>query len=166
LLPDTPQELRNKALVIGRGNALNKGLWNRLVIRITKDLEFQQKFGTESEDIQRLWAEILLDQAVGFLLLCGKDTGNAHAPSPLVDIAWHAFILYTQDYMRFCEKMVGFYIHHVPDDEAPAPEGRHYVEATVERMKIVGISVIEAAWPGRAGCHLRCTEVKCKWVDR
>lgn len=36
------------------------------------------------------------------------------AMRPIDDI-WHIFLLYTKDYMEFCEKYFGQYIHHLPD---------------------------------------------------
>ena len=32
----------------------------------------------------------------------------------LLDEMWHAFILFTMDYQRFCKKYFGFYINHSP----------------------------------------------------
>lgn len=32
-----------------------------------------------------------------------------------IDFMWHVFLLYTQDYMNFCEKYFGTYLHHQPD---------------------------------------------------
>ncbi len=32
-----------------------------------------------------------------------------------IDQMWHLFLLYTKDYMCFCQKYFGEYIHHVPD---------------------------------------------------
>ena len=37
-------------------------------------------------------------------------------PSKAVDAAWHEFILYTRDYTDFCQKALGEYLHHTPDD--------------------------------------------------
>ncbi len=36
-------------------------------------------------------------------------------PPHKVDLAWHAFILHTRDYANFCERDVGFFLHHTPD---------------------------------------------------
>ena len=36
------------------------------------------------------------------------------AMKPIDDI-WHIFLLYTKDYMEFCDKYFGEYIHHLPD---------------------------------------------------
>jgi hypothetical protein len=41
-----------------------------------------------------------------------------------IDEMWHAFILYTPDYMKFCHKYFGGYIHHQPTTEAEKKEVR------------------------------------------
>jgi hypothetical protein len=35
-------------------------------------------------------------------------------PSQVVDDLWHEFILYTQQYERFCQKAFGRFLHHTP----------------------------------------------------
>lgn len=35
-------------------------------------------------------------------------------PSKDIDDAWHAHILHTEDYMKFCEETFGCYLHHQP----------------------------------------------------
>lgn len=42
---------------------------------------------------------------------------RSYAPSPMVDIAWHAFILYTADYAHYCESLCGRFLHHRPTVE-------------------------------------------------
>ena len=32
-----------------------------------------------------------------------------------IDQMWHVFLLYTEDYMNFCHKFFGEYLHHQPD---------------------------------------------------
>jgi hypothetical protein len=32
-----------------------------------------------------------------------------------IDQMWHIFLLYTKDYMNFCQDYFGEYIHHLPD---------------------------------------------------
>ncbi len=39
-------------------------------------------------------------------------------PSELVDRFWHTFILYTEDYTEFCQRHLGVYMHHRPNDHA------------------------------------------------
>ncbi len=43
-----------------------------------------------------------------------------HAVSDSVDPFWHAHILHTHDYMEFCDRAVGGYMHHDPLDHANA----------------------------------------------
>ena len=33
-----------------------------------------------------------------------------------IDLMWHTFLLYTQDYADFCERHFGFFVHHHPRD--------------------------------------------------
>ncbi len=32
-----------------------------------------------------------------------------------IDHMWHVFLLYTEDYMKFCDDYFGHYLHHLPD---------------------------------------------------
>ncbi len=34
--------------------------------------------------------------------------------SPQVDDLWHTFLLFTKDYKKYCEEVLGQFIHHVP----------------------------------------------------
>jgi hypothetical protein len=34
--------------------------------------------------------------------------------SKSVDVVWHTFILFTKQYVEFCSKTFGYYIHHEP----------------------------------------------------
>ena len=43
-------------------------------------------------------------------------------PSQVVDVAWHAFILSTRDYERFCQHAFGRFLHHTPAEAMEKPE--------------------------------------------
>lgn len=45
------------------------------------------------------------------------DPLNAHAVSRPVDPFWHAHVLFTKEYVRFCKAIFGGYVHHQPLDE-------------------------------------------------
>jgi hypothetical protein len=69
------------------------------------------------------------DEALEGLLqwLAGHAAAPHHEQSYVmllgdVDEAFHAFILNTRLYMRFCKEHVGFFIHHTPADEELAAE--------------------------------------------
>jgi hypothetical protein len=44
------------------------------------------------------------------------DPKNKHAVSDMVDPFWHAHILHTADYMKFCDETYGQYVPHEPLD--------------------------------------------------
>jgi hypothetical protein len=98
ILLSTLVESSNRSLI-------DTKLWTRLVNRIVKD-----------ENISLELAEESLDQALGFLKRCANGTGG-NVPTPLEDIGWHTFILYTREYAEFCYRIAGRFIHHSPTDE-------------------------------------------------
>lgn len=42
-------------------------------------------------------------------------------PSQVVDDAWHAFILFTRGYHRFCRRAFGRFLHHTPAEAMSSP---------------------------------------------
>jgi hypothetical protein len=80
-------------------------LFDRLADRITAE-----------NQLPRVFAARIVDQALAFLSACAADRSSRLAPSPLVDLGWHTFILHTQDYAEFCDRVAGGYIHHVPNE--------------------------------------------------
>lgn len=118
-----PDILTNKPLI-------NEKLWSRLTARLAKD-----------QNIELVLAERIMDQTVGFMLLCSADPNGPHyAPSPLVDEGWHTFILYTKEYATFCRAISGGYIHHEPFDEpGVAYETDGVIARTREAMKGFGL---------------------------
>ncbi|MBY0526250.1 MAG: hypothetical protein K2R98_22850 [Gemmataceae bacterium] len=43
-----------------------------------------------------------------------------------LDEMWHTFLLFTRDYADFCDRYFGFFLHHVPNEDAetrPFDEG-------------------------------------------
>jgi hypothetical protein len=83
---------------------MTEQLWDRLVVRLVKD------FGVPEGIAPRV-----MNEALGFLQLAGTGNGN-YGPSAMVDLGWHAFLLYTHEYAAFCHVLCGHFIHHVPDD--------------------------------------------------
>ncbi|WP_435212590.1 glycine-rich domain-containing protein [Streptomyces sp. bgisy034] len=120
-------ELANKHLI-------DTQLWDRLVNRIVKD-----------ESMERSLAERIMDQALAFLTLCAREPQGHYSPSPLVDIGWHTFILYTRAYQAFGERM-GKFIHHEPSDVPGIDYGTGNIARTVAALKAQGIAVDEPLW--------------------
>jgi hypothetical protein len=75
----------------------------------------------ETWDLPRAEADELFDDMLKWLWLGATVTTWANPPrlaiSPstkLVDEMWHTFILFSRDYVTFCEQFFGFYLHHSP----------------------------------------------------
>lgn len=47
--------------------------------------------------------------------LMSKGLGSVAMPSKIVDELWHVFIIFTKDYVDFCNNAYGYYFHHSPD---------------------------------------------------
>lgn len=96
------------------------------------------------------FAERIVDQALAFLGACAKYPGHSLAPSPIVDIGWHTFILYTREYALFCDDIAGRFIHHVPHDAPDAPDHAKVPvsvrESTVDTIRRAGYLVDPELW--------------------
>ena len=64
------------------------------------------------------WPRKTAIQAVGdyrnYLYLRKKYSDQALTPSYEIDEAWHAHILHTREYTKFCHELFGYYLHHDP----------------------------------------------------
>jgi hypothetical protein len=141
--------LDNKDLIAAR-------LWTLLIDRIVKEWR-----------MSRPLAERTMDQALGYLRLCGAHLEETFSPSPLVDIGWHIFILHTRAYTEFCDGLAGHYIHHTPYNDAEVDiaaadcgpcgpchanergldTGVNNPARTVAALRALGIAVDEPLWP-------------------
>jgi hypothetical protein len=108
----------------------------------------------------------LADRGIGQMiafLVAGTRTAVPLSPSRLVDDFWHAFILRTQAYAAFCERIAGRFIHHAPDlprtvDEATKVTRRY---ETLEAIAAAGFTVAPELWPTASECsqcHAGCTD--------
>lgn len=52
-----------------------------------------------------------------------------------VEEAFHAFVLNTELYQRFCDKFLGYFFHHTPLREESGPEIDRLVRYTVELLE-------------------------------
>ncbi|MFF7525970.1 glycine-rich domain-containing protein [Streptomyces pseudovenezuelae] len=112
-------------------------LYNRLVSRIVKD-----------EEVEPGLAGRIMDSALGFLYLSATSPGQRLSPSPLVDIGWHTFILYTRGYREFCQRVAGRFIDHEPNDVPEAPQKPSGIKRTIAAFKAAGLPIDEMLWTG------------------
>lgn len=133
---------------------LTPDLFERLVRRI----ESEEKLGHDL-------AVRIVDQALAFLAASATNTGAPLAPSQLVDIGWHAFLLHTRDYAEFCERVAKRFLHHVPTDEDDPSANGEAADGAVARavtaIETAGFAVDADLWsdPDRhdcTGCHNGC----------
>lgn len=117
--------------------AIDPTLWTRLVTRIVRD----------EEDMTKELAERIMDQALGYLKLAAAQPRKGFAPSPLVDIGWHTFILYTHPYAEFCSRVTGGgFIHHHPSDDSEREMDGLTPEQTAQAMRAMGLAVDDPLW--------------------
>ena len=73
--------------------------------------------------------EALFAEAKKFLILSYMDSDVSwNMYSTRVDEAWHQFVLFTSQYVDFCHRYFGEYLHHNPSNAPEAP-GRPATEA-------------------------------------
>ena len=120
---------------------------NRIIARMRQD------YGLSQNDASAIMQETLV-----FLNMVGRNPGCPSSPSPLVDIGWHTFILYTREYTEYCHKVCGSYIHHRPTDTAELRADAKPVQATVDFMSSNGIVYNPELWDsGPNHCDDRCS---------
>lgn len=86
---------------------------------------FQKEFPAKADQAENLFKDLLrffwgtrrhaLDRKTNpdnpnleFVYIMDEDMRD-------IDQMWHIFLLYTRDYMEFCQKHFGEYLHHQPD---------------------------------------------------
>lgn len=123
-------------------------LFDQLVERIVRD-----------EDMARPLATRIMDQALAFLAACATDHDQPLAPSSLVDIGWHTFLLHTRAYAAFCHQVAGRFLHHEPTepgtvDRDAAGETR---DRTLAAIEAAGYAADLDLWPQvHADCNQDC----------
>lgn len=81
------------------------------------------KEGAVSEEI----IDVAIAEYRKFMILFALGFGKLAMCSREVDEVWHTHILFTQDYINFCNQLIGKYVHHMPDT-SETPVGADSVE--------------------------------------
>lgn len=146
---------------------LDEVLQQRLLGRVRNDLAFQQHFAAEDDATQQRWATRILDGTLNFLLLCASEPEGHYSPSKLVDVGWHCFLLYTQEYAAFCERIAGRFIHHAPSDVPGVTYHVGTASKTAAALTVRGLPVDVELWKdiaetctGGDGCCDYCDPAK------
>jgi hypothetical protein len=89
----------------------------------------------KEEGISETEAQQMVQDMLMFLFLCGTSPEPC-APSQMIDVAWHNFILFTREYREFCQHYFDRFIDHTPNEPDAAPEiGRLIGRRTIERAR-------------------------------
>ncbi|MFW5418444.1 hypothetical protein J0910_17685 [Nocardiopsis sp. CNT-189] len=100
-------------------------------------------------------SERIVDQALAFLAACA-GTAEPIGPSALVDLGWHAFILRTEAYRAFCERVADRMIDHCPIDpdatHASGAETHALLERSIAAVRATGLHYDPALWACAASC--------------
>lgn len=109
----------------------------------------------------------VFDETKKFLYVCAKSD-QICAPSPIIDDMWHTFLLYSVDYMNFCRKYLGKFIHHIPNDQSEKDFGGRGVamRGIVENFGEIQLDLWEGIEPDQcsgppAECHDGCCHNPC-----
>lgn len=127
------------------GTLISTDLRSRLTVQL-----INEHSGMTGDEAARI-----VDQAVAFLKTCVDHPGLHLRPSRKVDLGWHQFILNTVDYAEFCQRVAGYFVHHVPD-EFTSPRGgsaetTKALAPTVDAMTASGFEVDAELWTAMSG---------------
>lgn len=78
------------------------------------------------------------------------DPANAHAVTFSIDPFWHAHILFTEQYRKFCDDVVGEYMDHVPldhDDSEKVQNVRDLYDYTLDVLPKLFQDIDPIFWP-------------------
>ena len=113
----------------------------------------------EDPEVPEGMAEAVMAETLGFIELAAS-VDESVAPSKLVDVGWHHFILFTRDHVDYCAGLGG-YVHHVPDRPGDGGNGDAY-ERTRNLLADRHGSVDERLWPRVGGGSGDCEAGKCE----
>ena len=77
----------------------------------------QKKMSAEFPCIQQDYLDRGINALKQYYAVALLDPKNEHAVSVPVDPFWHNHILFTRDYVRFCDEVFNQFIHHEPLDK-------------------------------------------------
>jgi hypothetical protein len=83
-----------------------------------------------------------------YLVLCALFPNESLGMKGPVDNYWHTFLLFTKEYIDFCNEVAGFFIHHVPNVSKQSNKGSNGFSTTMERYRLIfGCEPELRAWP-------------------
>lgn len=91
-------------------------------------------------------AKGIFSDTIRFLYLAGATDAANLAPTKAIDMGWHAFLMFTKDYAKFCHDMLGRFVHHAPRRSGePVPKINH-LAVTFDAARQVFGSDLSSNW--------------------
>ncbi len=104
-------------------------------------LRIQRELGVEMPKAQEFFADLKR-----FLWLIANSSVECLVPSPVVDEAWHSFVLFTQEYADFCDHYFGRFIHHSPVHQGEARMTAEDLQPTIDAIHVAFGGVPSTNW--------------------
>ncbi len=138
-----PQNKRKQPM-----NGRHRVIINRAMrFKMQKVLErYAEEYQSNLEDAKRLERELKR-----YLILVALWPRKHYGMAGGVDGLWHTFLLFTQLYSRFCERVAGQFLHHTPADIESAGElrefKRDYANFHKDYEAVFGEPAPSSIWP-------------------
>lgn len=102
-------------------------------------------------------AERRIEEYRKYLVVLATFASFRHPISKEVDDAWHAHVLDTHDYVRFCEAAFGYFVHHKPVFDAAGKKklAENYASNTIPHLTELFGAPSEKYW---LKCQTICIE--------
>lgn len=94
------------------------------------DADIAKRISTMVNCTDEQGVELLRD--VSYFLWVASKSKNVSVPSPIIDEAWHVFVLFTKEYTHFCNTYCGGYVHHAPHVGKEIKMSEQYVKPTID----------------------------------
>lgn len=113
---------------------------------------FAEDYDVNVEDAREVFVELMKWLWLSATQIANVRAGGTDVPIPLfgearaIDLMWHTFLLFTADYMQFCETYFGFYVHHKPRTRAEKLAWDERVLANAEDALAERRSTLRAAY--------------------
>jgi hypothetical protein len=121
------------------------------------DLEADDEFASTLKKLTHKGATLEFKRFLALPLIYSTEQASAFAPSLPIDSLWHAFILNTRQYRKFCEEVYGYYLDHIPGKSRHQTAQKIFafdgpMKFTVEKLNMTFEGVNKNFWRKIAYC--------------
>ena len=103
------------------------------------------------QEVTLAYAERMVAQMLVWMRAVADNPSARLAMDETVDPAWHAFMLHSQEYAAFCDRLFGRYLHHVPPVDGTSHTDVE-IDRTLPALRATGYQVDTEFWVGAKPC--------------